>query len=518
MSPSPAKNSMTESPSLRARFSERLLEPIRRTAAHTMVGESLRAKAARGGIWLGGGSFVEQVSRFSRNMILARLLAPGAFGAMAIVMSSASLVSALSDVGVMPAIIHNPRGGDRTYLNAAWWVGTARAVFMYALVFISAPFISHFYANPELTALTRVCLLSMLFDGLLSPRAKLAHKEMKFGRWAFITNGGGICGVIVTVALSFVLKDVWALAVGYCSESVFRCLFSYIIYPGAPDFRWDRDAFREILTYSKGMLGLSLLNLVFARTDIFVLGKFVTPAELGIYALAVNLVQTPASFLITVLSQTTLPPLSQVQSDLVRMNRILMEVTSWIILLGLPVVAAVWICGPSLLSIFYGHRYSVQSASMALTLATIVAFLNTLNSLITNVFFAAGKPALHRRAVAASAIVMMIAIYPAFKLLGTGGGQLAAVAAIGASYILQILRVHKVTHLNLWRYGRAFGPALLAAGSILLAGTLMRLVGLSAKPGPNVLTMLAVCLVVYLAYLPALMKTRFLTLSGPTRP
>ena len=137
-----------------------------------------------------------------------------------------------------------------------------------------------------------------------------------------------------------------------------------------------------------------------------------------------------------------------------------------------------WICGSSLLSIFYGHRYSDTSASLALLLATMVAFLNTLNSLITNVFFAAGKPALHRRAVAASAIVMVLAIYPAYKLGGMAGGQLAAVAAISASYILQVLRVRKVTDLNLLAYGQAFVPALLVSGGILLVGVVMHAFGL----------------------------------------
>ena len=54
----------------------------------------------RGGAWLGGGSIAEQASRFGRNMILTRRLAPGAFGAMAIVMSSSAIVGALTEVGV----------------------------------------------------------------------------------------------------------------------------------------------------------------------------------------------------------------------------------------------------------------------------------------------------------------------------------------------------------------------------------------------------------------------------------
>jgi O-antigen/teichoic acid export membrane protein len=267
-------------------------------------------------------------------MLLARLLAPSAFGAMAIVLSSSSLIASFSDVGVLPAIIQNPRGGNRAYLNAAWWLGMARAVCMYVTIFIAAPWVSRFYGNPDLSALLRVALLSTLLDGMLSPRAKLAHKEMKFGRWAFISNGGAICGVILTIVLSFVLRDVWALAIGYCSENAFRCLFSYILYPGLPSLEWDKHATRDLLKFSRGMVGLSFLNLIFARTDIFVLGKLYSPAALGIYAMAVNLIQTPSNFLINMLAQTLLPTLSHVQEDKERANRILVEVTSWVILLG----------------------------------------------------------------------------------------------------------------------------------------------------------------------------------------
>ena len=64
-----------------------------------------------------------------------------------------------------------------------------------------------------------------------------------------------------------------------------------------------------------------------------------------------------------------------------------------------------------------------------------MVFLKSLNVLITSVFTGMGRPGLHRRAVAASAVVMMIAIYPACKLFGVVGGQVAALLAIVVSYV-----------------------------------------------------------------------------------
>jgi len=470
------------------------LSHIKTIAARFLQKDGLRAKTMRGGAWLGGGSVAEQTIRLGRNMLLARLLAPGAFGTMSIVVSLGSLVASFSDVGLGPAIIQNPRGGEKEYLDAAWWLGMGRAVFMYATVFVAAPWVAGFYGNPDLTPLLRVALLNLVLDGMLSPRTKLVQKKMQFGRWALVNNGGGICGVALTIVLSFFIRDVWALAIGFCCENGFRCVLSYIICPGLPSLRWDKQAFRELFKFSKGMFGLSFLNLLFSRTDIFVLGKLFSPAELGIYALTVNLIQAPMGFLINMLSQVLQPAFSHVQTETQRVNRMLSEATSWLVFLGLPGLTAIWLCGPSLLTVVYGRRYGDAAAAEALEFAAAVALLNTLNAVITLVFYAMGKPSLHRRAVAASSIIMIIVIYPACKFLGMAGGQAAALIAITASYLLQLSRMRSMTNLNIASYLKPAIPAALGSIGILGIGAAPHLLGIEVSPAANIAIATCACL------------------------
>jgi len=484
----------------------RIYDRVRVTVDRVLLGEGLRAKATRGGAWLGSGSATEQVSRFARNMLLTRLLAPSAFGAMAIVMSSSAIVGSLTDVGVKAAVIQNPRGGEEAYLSASWWMGMGRAICMYVIIFAMAPWVARFYGIAELSALLRVTLLGTLFDGAMSPRSILPQKEMKFGRWAAISNGGAICGVVLTVILSFILRDVWALAIGFGSENAFRCLLSYILCPGLPSRGWDRHAARDLYKFSKGVFGLSFLNLIFSRTDIFVLGKLYSTTALGLYTMAVFLVQTPAYFFIAVLGQTLLPAISHVQEDKERVNRILAEVTSWIILLGLPAVVVIGLCGSSLLTVVYGIRYAAAAGPLAV--AAAVVFLNVLNVVITCVFSAMGRPALHRRAVAASAVAMLIAIYPACKLLGVVGGQVAALLAIILSYLLQVIRMRGLTGLDLLRYGRAFVPAALVSAGILGAGLCARFLGLATRPLANIALGAGACVIAYALCVPAFLRIK----------
>jgi O-antigen/teichoic acid export membrane protein len=471
-----------------------------------LKGGTLRAKAMRGVAWLGSGSVAEQATRFARNMILTRLLAPSTFGAMAIVMSSSSIVGALMDVGHGSAVVQNPRGAEAAYLNAGWWMGMGRALLMYMVIFAMAPFVAHFYGVGELSALLRVTLLSMLFEGAMSPRSILAQKQLKLGRWMVISNGGGILGVTLTVILSFVIRDVWALAIGFGSENAFRCILSYILYPGLPSLRWEIHAFRDLYRFSREVFGLSFLNLIFTRTDVFVLGKLYSTTALGLYTMGVALVVTPSTFITGGLAQTLFPAFAHVQGDKERINRILVEVSSWLILLGLPCVVAIYLCGHSLLTFFYGARYVAAAGPLAV--AAAVVFLNILNAAITCVFTGAGRPGLHRRAVAASAVVMLIAIYPACKLLGVVGGQVAALLAIIVSYLLQLARVRDLTGLNLLRYGKPYAQAILVSAGVLGVGLGARFFGLATRPTANIALGAGACLVAYALCVPAFLKIR----------
>lgn len=471
-----------------------------------LFGEGLQAKLARGAVWLGGGSLVEQASRFARNMILTRLLVPNAFGTMAIIMSCSSLFASLTDVGIRAAVIQNPRGGEDTYLNASWWLTLSRAMFVYAIVFTAAPRISRFYGISDLSPLLRLTMLGSVAEGAMSPRSVLPQRAMKFRRWAAITHGGGICGVVLTIVISFFLRNVWALAIGACAENVFRLLLSYCICPGLPVLRLDRAAAQDLLKFSRGMVGLSLLNLIFARADIFVLGKIYSAEVLGIYAMAVALAQTPSSFLTGVLGQTLLPALSHAQNDLELVNRIVGKIASGIIWLGLPAIAAVCICGKSVLTLIYGGRYT--TGAFPLAVAAGVVFLNLLNAVFTVAFFAGGRPALHRRAVAASAIAMLIAIYPASRLLGVVGGQVAALLAITVGYILQLVRMRGLTGLDLLRYGASAVPSVALAAGVVGLCFGAHLLGLTARPLANVIVSVMACVIAYSICVPALLGQR----------
>jgi lipopolysaccharide exporter len=468
---------------------------LKKYLAGTLSGEGLKAKVFRGGAWLGTGSVVEQAFRFGRSMLLTRLLAPEAFGIMAVIMSATSAIHTITDIGVKEALIQNPRGAEEHYMRAAWWLALGRAVAIASFVCLIAPWIAKFYGNSEMTPLLRVATLAVVFDGAFSSKAYIAMKEMKFSKWAWINHGGGIIGIFITITLSFYLRDVWALVLGVCAESAARCSLSFIICPYLPLFSWDKEAMQDLLRFSKGLFGLSFLNLVFARTDIFVLAKLYPAAQLGLYSMAIYLAQTPVNYIMNLLGQTMLPTFSQIQNDHSRINRIMIQVSSLLLFLGVPALVFVIFCGHSLLAIVYGPRYSAATAALIATCA--VALVNLLNSQITVVFYAKGRPQLHRRCVLIMAIIMIVITYPFAKWFGLVGGQLACLAAVTVGFLFQLIRTRDLVGLDLSSYAK---PALLATGislSVIAVCLTTKISPSLGRPIPTIMVGIVGCLIAY---------------------
>ena len=443
----------------------KLIPALRRYLGHGQ----LRSRMLRGGVWLGAGTAAAQSFRFLRNIFLVRILSPESFGAMAIVISISSMMDTLTEIGVREAIIQSPNGSRREYLTSALWFSAGRAFISYVLIYLLAPLISHVYRNPELTGLTRVALLGIVFRGVMSPRAFVALKDMDYKRWAILQYGSSIAGTLITIALALAIHNIWALAIGFASEFFILAVASYFLFPFWPDLYIPRRSARELLQFSKGVFGLSFLNLIYLRADVLVLGRMVPAEHLGVYVIAIYLAQVPAAFILNYQAQILMPAFSQLQSDAARTNSILSRSAGMTGLLAIPVAVFVLLSGRTLLSLLYGNTYT--AGFWPFLIAIVIAFVNIANAQITTAVYAAGKPQLHRTCLLAMASLMLALIYPAARYLGTAGAQLAALIAIILGYGIQLQQMRSLTGFRLrldWSRSRQFvGPLMVFCTAIL---------------------------------------------------
>lgn len=469
------------------------------------LGESLKSRILRGGIWFGTGSLIENAIRFLRNMILARLLDPRDFGLLAIVLAVNTAFESFTELGIKEAIVQDQNGSKQTYLNGAWWLAFIRGTGLFILALIVAPWVSHFYDSPELLPIMRLAFLSIIFNGAVSAKAYVALKEMNFKRWVWISQGGGILGVVTAIVLTFFFKNVWALVLGFVVESVARCFLSYIICPFLPSFKFERIHLQSLWGFASGMFGLPVLFFIYSQADIFVVGKLLSKNELGLYSLVASLAQIPSMAISVFINPIMMPVFSKIKGENEKINLGIVKITSLIAFLGFPVFVFVVLYGRDILSVVYGERYGQLSIPFAIIFGTTI--LRTCSAPIATAYLALGQPRLQRVFTGVRALLMVLLIFPAVKYFGLVGAASAGLISISIAYIFQIIKIKNFTDLRFSVYSTAFLKA--AVLSLPILAVWRTTYGFSSSnPLLNIVMGLIMCVIVYLIILLVFLQIR----------
>jgi O-antigen/teichoic acid export membrane protein len=369
-------------------------------------------------------------------------------------MAVSDMFESFTEVGIKPAVIQNERGNNPQFLNSAWWISFGRGIILYSLSFFLIPSIAIFYNNPDLTDYMRIAFLSILFRSLFSVKAYSELKSLHYNKWVIIYHGGSFIGILTTIVLVYITRDVWGLIIGYTIENLARLLLSFILCPFRPNFNFLKDDIKSIIRYARGMLGIPILTFIFMRADIFTIGKLYSDFELGLYSMAVSLSTIPVRLISNLISQVLMPAFSSMQNDLKRINTTLLKITKMISIVVIPFLIFIFFYGKDVLHVIYGEVYSAVAIPYAIISSTAIIRLLTIP--IVGIYLAIGQPEIHRFITIIRVLVVLCLIYPATLFFGLIGAASASLIAMIIGYVLQIFRLRGITRINLVDYSKQY--------------------------------------------------------------
>jgi PST family polysaccharide transporter/lipopolysaccharide exporter len=318
---------------------------------------------------------------------------------------------------------------------------------------------------------------------------------LDYKKWVVIAHGGGLVGILMAISLSFVLQNVWALVFGFLAEATARCILSFILCPYIPQWRFNKEHINALLKYSRGMFGLPILTFIYAQLDIFVVGKLYPKNILGLYSMVASLAQAPSMIMTTLVNPILMPVLSKKQNDVVWINRAIIKSIRIIIFVGIPLVLFAVFFGKDLLTVIYGLPYAIMAIPFTILLATTV--MRSASIPIASLYFAIGRPELHRLFTGTRAVLIVVLIYPGIKYLGLTGAALAVCLSTVVSIVPQIMRIRDLTGLKV----RSFNAILVEALELsCLVGVILLIAkGISySTPIVNVILGLIGCIFCYI--------------------
>ncbi len=290
-------------------------------------GASLKGRALKGGAVALGGFGAAQGLRLLSNLVMTRLLAPDAFGLMALVLSIEILIGMLSDLGLDASIVRSKKGDDPVFLATARTMQLARSLLIaVAMLAVAAaltmtPLAAAFpgasvYADPRLPAFMALMALSVAITGFSAMRIALHNRTLNLVPVIRLELGTQVVAIIATIGGALVGLGAYSLALGAVISAAAKVIGSHLFLSGPPArFGFDRTHFKEIFGYGKWLLLASTLGWMALRGDQVIFGALFDKVAFGLYSIGVIWIFTGRNLIELVQRRVAYPALAELHRE-----------------------------------------------------------------------------------------------------------------------------------------------------------------------------------------------------------
>ena len=260
-----------------------------------------------------------QAVSFLVSIILARLLAPEAYGTIALAMVFINILQVFVDSGMGTALIQKKDADDLDF-SSVFYFNIAACLVLYAGLFLAAPSIAQFYGDPALTALVRALSLTVVVSGVRNIQQSYVSRHLLFKRFFFSTIGSTLASAVIGIAMAYAGFGVWALVGQSLSNVVTGTIILWATVPWRPRrmFSWQR--LKSLLSFGWKLLVSSLLDTGYNNLRSLIIGKLYSSADLAYYNQGDKLPNLVITNINTSIDSVLLPTMANEQDDPARVR------------------------------------------------------------------------------------------------------------------------------------------------------------------------------------------------------
>jgi O-antigen/teichoic acid export membrane protein len=317
---------------------------------------SMRSRIMRGLAWKAFSTAFRQLSRIAVAVVLARLLTPHDYGVAAMVLVFSSLVIVFSDLALGAAIVQRDKLTEQDRSTVFWTSAAIGLAFTVAGVALSGP-LADFYGEPDVQPLFAALSLSFLVTALSTTQTALLTREMNFRSLELRMMGGTLAGGVVGIFVAARGHGPWAIIAQQLTITFVSTALLWSFSPWRPRLVFSLASLRELGGFS---LNVFLTRIVFYfnnNLDNILIGRFLGPAALGIYAVAYNVMLAPLSRLAAPIVEVFTPAFARMQDDPERIGSVWLRALQLLGTLMIPGMLGLVLVAPEFVAVLLGHRW-----------------------------------------------------------------------------------------------------------------------------------------------------------------
>ncbi len=441
---------------------------------------SLTAHTVRGFAWAFTGSVGQAVLQIAATVVLARLLTPQQFGAVAAALLVIGLAQLLTQLGVSAALVQRHTLTDED-VSAAFGFSVLGSVVFAAALAAGAPVLNPLVGLPAESGLLPLLSPALVLAGVAAVPAGLLQRRLRFRPLAvvdLIAAGPATIGVSVGLALAgfgpYALA--WAEIVAALVTAVgYLVLAGPTLRPLRPAAAWDR--LRPMLGFGSGYSLTQLGNWAAQNADNLVVANVLGTGALGVYSRAYNLLSEPAAVIGGAADKVLFPAMARVRDDGERLRAAYVRSASLIALVTVPAAVLLFVLAPEVVRVLLGPRW--DAVVLPLQVFAVVLLPRTTYKISTSLTRATGAVyrAAWRQWLYTAEVVVFCSV--GAHLAGVDGVAVGAAVAIVAHFLVMLRFSARVSDGLMGATLRMYGKHLPA-----FAATVAATVGTAAAVRP----------------------------------
>jgi O-antigen/teichoic acid export membrane protein len=442
-------------------------------------GSSLR----RGIAWSTFTFVIAKAVTFVSMLVLARLLVPSEFGAVAAVTVFLAFVELASDLGMKATVQYEQERGFTDRIQTAFTLNMALVVVLTAIGVLLAPLVARFFNIPDQTYLFRLGILSLLLTGLGNIHDGLLLRDLSFNRRIVPELVRGVVRGGVAIVLAALGAGAVSIVIGMLAGSAAWTLAHWIITPFRPTFAFDRSIARTMIGYGVGASILQVLTVISQNTDTAAIGRILDKAALGLYTIGYRIPELLIANVGQEISIVAFPALAKKRAeDSEGLAGATLKLMRYQALYAIPVAAGLAVLAPPLIVVAFGEKW--REAGGVMSAIAVMSGIAMVIYPLGDVFKALAK----QRILVALNLVQLPLLITAMILAAPSGilavawVRAAGMALFAVLFLWQVKRV--IVGMRYSELAVALWPAAVTGTGVGVGAGLARLAlpGLSVGP------------------------------------
>lgn len=312
-------------------------------------------------------------------VVLARLLTPADFGLMAMLLVFTSFAALLAEGGLGSALVQKQvtSANDET---SVFLVNLGMGCVLAVLLWLLAPAIAGFYAQPRLTDLLHALLWLLPLGALATVPNALLSQRLDFRKRAIAELSASCGSAMLALWLAWRGFGVWSLVWQAIVWAGLRAVLLWWLSGWRPRGRFESAAFTGLFRFGGYLLLANALNIAAMRLQSLLIGRLFDARTLGFYAIAQDTQQAPAQFMSGLLNRVGLPMFAAVADQPTKLAGALRLSLRLSMFVFAPCMAGIAVMAKPLVVLLYGSQWGLAAPLLAvLALAAVFWPLHLLN-------------------------------------------------------------------------------------------------------------------------------------------